>query len=124
MATIFRLQRGGRKNRSYFRIMVADSAQKRDGRFLEEVGSYDPLTSPATIVLKEATILEWLSKGAQPSDTVKSIFRRHGLLAKHAAILAGQDPASVSFEVKTEKAKKPVLSKKAQEKAAKASAEA
>lgn len=118
MATIFRLQRGGRKNRSYFRIMVADSAQKRDGRFLEEVGNYDPLTTPATIQLKEAAILEWLSKGAVPSDTVKSIFRRHGLLVKHQAVLEGKDPASVGNTVIAEKAKKPVPSKKAQAKAA------
>jgi len=118
MATIFRLQRGGRKNRSYFRIMVADSAQKRDGRFLEEVGTYDPLSVPASIQLKEASILEWLAKGATPSDTVKSIFRRHGLLAKHGAVRAGQDPATVGNTVKTEKAKKPQASKKAQAKAA------
>ncbi|HNY31799.1 MAG TPA: 30S ribosomal protein S16 [Fibrobacteria bacterium] len=118
MATIFRLQRGGRKNRSYFRIMVADSAQKRDGRFLEEVGSYDPLTTPATIQLKEAAILEWMSKGAVPSDTVKSIFRRHGLLVKHQAVMEGKDPASVGTTVIPEKAKKPVPSKKAQAKAA------
>lgn len=118
MATIFRLQRGGRKNRSYFRIMVADSAQKRDGRFLEEVGTYDPLSVPASIQLKEASILEWLAKGATPSDTVKSIFRRHGLLAKHGAVLAGQDPATVGNTVKTEKAKKPQPSKKALAKAA------
>jgi len=124
MATIFRLQRGGRKNRSYFRIMVADSAQKRDGRFLEEVGSYDPLTTPAQIRVNEASILEWLSKGAVPSDTVKSIFRRQGILAKYEAILSGQDPDKLQIEIKTEKAKKPQLSEKAQAKAAKAAAEA
>jgi len=124
MATIFRLQRGGRKNRSYFRIMVADSAFKRDGRFLEEVGTYDPLTTPAQIRINEASVLEWLAKGAVPSDTVKSIFRRQGLLAKYEAILAGQDPDKLQIEIKTEKAKKPSLSKKAQAKAEKAAAEA
>lgn len=124
MATIFRLQRGGRKNRSYFRIMVADSAQKRDGRFLEEVGSYDPLATPAKITVNEASVLEWLAKGAVPSDTVKSIFRRQGLLAKYAAIQAGEDPDKLQIEIKTEKAKKPSLSKKAQAKAEKAAAEA
>lgn len=124
MATIFRLQRGGRKNRSYFRIMVADSAQKRDGRFLEEVGTYDPLATPAQIRINEASVLEWLAKGALPSDTVKSIFRRHGLLAKYEAINAGQDPDKLQIEIKTEKAKKPHLSKKALAKAEKAGAEA
>jgi small subunit ribosomal protein S16 len=118
MATIFRLQRGGRKNRSYFRIMVADSAQKRDGRFLEEVGTYDPLKVPAQITLKETVILDWLAKGATPSDTVKSIFRRHGLLAKHGAALVGKDPSTVGNTVIAEKAKKPQPSKKAQAKAA------
>ncbi|MCB9496505.1 MAG: 30S ribosomal protein S16 [Fibrobacteria bacterium] len=124
MATIFRLQRGGRKNRSYFRIMVADSAFKRDGRFLQEVGSYDPLSTPAEIRIDEASVLEWLAKGAVPSDTVKSIFRRHGLLAKYAAIQNGEDPDKLAIEIKTEKAKKPHLSKKALAKAEKASAEA
>ena len=124
MATIFRLQRGGRKNRSYFRIMVADSAQKRDGRFLEEVGTYDPLLTPAQIRINEASILEWLAKGAVHSDTVKSIFRRQGILAKYAAIQAGEDPDKLQIEIKTEKAKKPQLSKKAQAKAEKAAAEA
>lgn len=118
MATIFRLQRGGRKNRSYFRIMVADSAQKRDGRFLEEVGTYDPLQVPAQISLKDSVILEWLAKGAVPSDTVKSIFRRHGLLAKHGAALVGKDPSAVGNTVIAEKAKKPQPSKKALAKAA------
>ena len=118
MATIFRLQRGGRKNWSFFRIMVADSAQKRDGRFLEEVGIYDPLSVPAQIQLKDSVILEWLAKGAIPSDTVKSIFRRHGLLAKHSAVLAGKDPAEVGNAVIPEKAKKPTPSKKALAKAA------
>lgn len=118
MATIFRLQRGGRKNRSYFRIMVADSAQKRDGRFLEEVGTYDPLKVPALITLKEAVILDWLAKGATPSDTVKSIFRRHGLIAKHGAAKEGKDPSAVGNTVIAEKAKKPTTSKKAQAKAA------
>ena len=118
MATIFRLQRGGRKNRSYFRIMVADSAQKRDGRFLEEVGTYDPLKVPAQIVLKDSVILDWLAKGAVPSDTVKSIFRRHGLMAKHGAALEGKDPSAVGNTVIAEKAKKPQISKKAQAKAA------
>jgi len=122
MATIFRLQRGGRKNRSFFRIMVADSAQKRDGRFLQEVGTYDPLQTPAVIVLKEAVILDWLAKGAIPSDTVKSIFRRHGLLAKHAAVRVGVDPTTVGTSVIPEKAKKPVPSKKAVAKAVAAAA--
>lgn len=117
MATIFRLQRGGRKNRSYFRIMVADSAQKRDGRFLEEVGTYDPLVSPALIRINEASVLEWIAKGAVPSDTVKSIFRRNGILAKYDAILNGQDPDKLQITIKTEKAKKPHLSKKAEAKA-------
>jgi small subunit ribosomal protein S16 len=122
MATIFRLQRGGRKNRSYFRIMVADSAQKRDGRFLEEVGTYDPLSVPAGITLKETTILEWLAKGAIPSDTVKSIFRRYGIISKHNAVQAGVDPSTVGNTVIPEKAKKPEPSKKAQAKAAAAAA--
>lgn len=118
MPTIFRLQRGGRKNRSYFRIVVADSAFKRDGRFLEQVGTYNPLQQPAEVTIDDQSALSWLIKGAQPSPTVMSIFRRRGLLAKLQAVRLGKDPDSVQVEIKSEKVRKAVPSKKAQAKAA------
>lgn len=122
MATVIRLQRGGRKNLDFYRIMVADSAQKRDGRFLEEIGHYDPKPSPALVVLKEERALEWLSKGATPSFTVKSILRRQGTLAKFDAAKAGKDPASLQIAPRAEKAKKPAISRKAKAKAEAAAA--
>ncbi len=72
----------GRKNRPSYRIVVADSRSPRDGRFIETVGHYDPLTDPATIKVDEEKIREWLGQGAQPSETVKSLLTRLGLLKK------------------------------------------
>jgi small subunit ribosomal protein S16 len=122
MATVIRLQRGGRKNLDFYRIMVADSAQKRDGRFLEEIGQYDPNPTPAQIVLKEERALEWLGVGAVPSNTVKSILRRQGVLAKFEAVKNGQDAAAVQVAPRAEKAKKPTISRKAKAKAEAAAA--
>jgi small subunit ribosomal protein S16 len=76
-----RLRRMGAKKRPSYRIVAADSRSPRDGRFIESVGFYDPLTDPATIKLNEERIRYWLSVGAQPTDTVRDIFRRHGLIA-------------------------------------------
>lgn len=77
-----RLRRMGAKKRPSYRIVAADSRSPRDGRFLEIVGLYDPLTNPATIRLKEDRIRHWLGNGAQPTDTVRHILIRQGLLPK------------------------------------------
>jgi small subunit ribosomal protein S16 len=122
MATVIRLQRGGRKNLDFYRIMVADSTQKRDGRFLEEIGQYDPNPTPALVVIKEDRALEWLGVGAVPSSTVKSILRRQGVLAKFEAVKKGQDLATVQVAPRAEKAKKPTISRKAKAKAEAAAA--
>ncbi len=76
-----RLRRMGAKKRPSYRIVAAESRFPRDGRFIEAIGFYDPLTEPATITLKEDRIRHWLSNGAQPTDTVRDILRRHGLVA-------------------------------------------
>ncbi|MEN9352814.1 MAG: hypothetical protein RL318_139 [Fibrobacterota bacterium] len=114
MATVIRLQRGGRKNLDFYRIMVAESSQKRDGRFLEEIGQYDPNQNPSTVVIKEERAIEWLKTGAVPSTTVKSILRRQGVLAKFEAGKVGK---TVEIAPRAEKAKKPTLSRKAKAKA-------
>lgn len=114
MATVIRLQRGGRKNLDFYRIMVAESSQKRDGRFLEELGQYDPNPTPAQIVIKEDRAIEWLKTGAVPSATVKSILRRQGILAKFEAAKIGK---TVEIAPRAEKAKKPTISRKAKAKA-------
>ena len=84
MATKIRLQRHGRKGHAYYPIVVADSRAPRDGRFIERIGSYNPNTNPATISLDFDRALYWMEVGAQPTDTVRSILSKEGvLLMKH-----------------------------------------
>jgi len=84
MATKIRLQRHGRKNHAFYPIVIADSRAPRDGKFIERIGSYDPNTNPATITLNFERALYWLNVGAQPTDTVRSILSKEGvLLMKH-----------------------------------------
>ncbi|MEA2595735.1 MAG: small subunit ribosomal protein [Thermomicrobiales bacterium] len=80
-----RLRRMGAKKRPSYRIVATESNSPRDGRFIEAVGFYNPLTNPATITLKEDRVKHWLSVGAQPTDTVRDIFVRHGLMERPAA---------------------------------------
>ncbi len=82
MAVKIRLKRMGAKKRPFYRLVVADSRSPRDGRFIEEIGYYNPLTNPAQIKIDEEKALKWLSDGAQPSDTVRSLFRQTGILKK------------------------------------------
>ena len=84
MATKIRLQRGGHKDYAFYRIVVADARAPRDGRFTEKIGSYNPNTNPATVDLNFERALYWLEVGAQPTDTVRNILSREGvLLMKH-----------------------------------------
>ena len=79
-----RLRRMGAKKAPYYRIIVADSRSPRDGRCIEEIGTYDPLTEPATIAVDAEKAQQWIKNGAQPTDTVRSILRKNGILAKFA----------------------------------------
>lgn len=79
MAVKIRLARHGAKKRPFYRIVVADSESPRDGRFLENVGTYNPLTDPVDISLKQERIKYWLEKGATPTDTVKSLLKKEGV---------------------------------------------
>lgn len=84
MATKIRLQRHGRKGYPFYRIVIADSRAPRDGKFIERIGTYNPNTHPATIDLMFDRALYWLNTGAQPTDTVRNILSREGvLLRKH-----------------------------------------
>jgi len=74
----------GAKKRPFYRIVVADARSPRDGRFIEEIGYYDPATNPATINIDEGKALKWLANGAKPSDTVKSLLQKEGIMAKFA----------------------------------------
>lgn len=80
-----RLRRMGAKKRPSYRIVAADSRSPRDGRIIESFGFYDPITDPATVRVDADRARHWLSVGAQPSDTVRDIFRREGLLGDRAA---------------------------------------
>ncbi|MBQ8523565.1 MAG: 30S ribosomal protein S16 [Clostridia bacterium] len=76
MAVKIRLRRMGAKKAPFYRIVVADSRYPRDGRFIEEVGYYDPMTEPATIKLDNEKVEKWLANGAQPTETVRSIINK------------------------------------------------
>jgi small subunit ribosomal protein S16 len=80
-----RLRRMGAKKRPSYRIVVADSRSPRDGAFIESLGYYDPLTEPSTVKVNEERVRHWLSVGAQPSDTVRDLLRRQGLVADDPA---------------------------------------
>ncbi len=82
MAVSIRLTRVGRKKAPAYRVVVADSRKARDGRFIEILGHYQPLTNPVDAKVDEARALKWLKDGAKPSDTVRSIFRQLGILKK------------------------------------------
>lgn len=82
MATKIRLRRMGAKKNPFYRLVVADSDSPRDGRFIEEIGYYDPTKRPEVLNINEERAIKWLSDGAQPSDTAKSLLRKAGVLAK------------------------------------------
>ena len=83
MAVKIRLQRHGKKNFAFFHIVVADSHSPRDGRFIEQIGSYNPNTNPATIVLNSERALAWIKVGAQPTLTARRILSYEGVLLRH-----------------------------------------
>lgn len=84
MATKIRLQRHGAKKRPFYQVVIADERSRRDGRFIENVGYYDPTRNPAVCKLQTDKIIAWLGKGAQPTDTVSQILKREGILEKAA----------------------------------------
>jgi small subunit ribosomal protein S16 len=87
MAVKIRLARRGRKKLAKFDVVVADARAPRDGRFIEKIGTYDPLTNPATIDLNEDKAFQWIMNGAQPTDTVKAMLSYRGIMfRKHLAI--------------------------------------
>ncbi|PLW99272.1 MAG: 30S ribosomal protein S16 [Marinilabiliales bacterium] len=83
MPAKIRLQRQGKKGQPFYHIVVADGRAPRDGKFIEKIGTYNPLTKPADIVLNFDSALQWLQNGAQPTDTVRSILSYKGVMYKH-----------------------------------------
>jgi len=84
MAVKLRLTRTGRHSDPFYRIVAADSRYSRDGRFIEQIGYFDPSKGVENAVIDEVKALEWLAKGATPSDTVRAMLSRKGLMQKHA----------------------------------------
>jgi small subunit ribosomal protein S16 len=82
MATKIRLQRHGKKGKPFYHVVVADSRAPRDGKFIERIGSYNPNTNPATVDLNFERALDWMLKGAQPTDTTRAILSQEGVLYK------------------------------------------
>ena len=80
MAVKMRLRRMGMKKAPFYRVIVADSRSPRDGRFIEEIGYYNPLTEPAEIKIDAEKAKKWLSNGAQPTETVKSLLKKNGIV--------------------------------------------
>lgn len=80
MAVKIRLRRMGAKKNPFYRIVVADSRYPRDGRFIEEIGTYDPLKTPADVKIDADKAKQWISNGAQPTDTVKDILKKSGVI--------------------------------------------
>lgn len=75
-----RLRRMGAKKSPFYRIVVSDSRYPRDGRFIEEIGTYNPLTNPSTVNVDADAVKTWIAKGAQPTDTVKALLKKEGIL--------------------------------------------
>ena len=90
MAVQIRLKRMGAKKAPFYRIIVADARSPRDGRFIDTLGTYNPLTNPAEIKVKEEETLNWLTKGAQPTDTVKNILSKAGIMEKYHNMRQGK----------------------------------
>ena len=80
MAVKIRLRRIGAKKAPFYRVVVADSRYPRDGRFIEEIGTYDPLQNPPKFVVDGEKAQRWIKNGAQPTDTVKSLLKRNGII--------------------------------------------
>ncbi|MDQ0227633.1 30S ribosomal protein S16 [Metabacillus niabensis] len=82
MAVKIRLKRMGAKKSPFYRIVVADSRSPRDGRFIEVVGTYNPVAQPAEVKINEELALKWMQNGAKPSDTVRNLFSKEGIMEK------------------------------------------
>ena len=136
MAVKIRLLRMGAKKKPFYRVVVADSRTKRDGKYIELVGTYNPVTDPAEIKLNEEVAIKWLSEGAIPTDTVKSLFNKAGINEKFHNLKSGKKetkkevkkqapkPSTAKAEVKkpapkkTTETKTPAPKKAAEEKTA------
>ena len=112
MAVKLRLRRMGKKKQPIYKVVAADTRSPRDGKFLEALGLYNPLTDPHTIEIKEDRVLYWLDNGAQPTNTVKSLLRQKGITLKRELGKKGLDAEKVEAELENWKKLKEASSKK------------
>ncbi|AIF66351.1 30S ribosomal protein S16 [Terribacillus saccharophilus] len=82
MAVKIRLKRMGSKRNPFYRVVVADSRSPRDGRIIEQIGTYNPTVNPAEVKMDEVKAIDWMAKGAKPSDTVRNLFSNEGIMQK------------------------------------------
>ncbi|QKY69010.1 30S ribosomal protein S16 [Lentibacillus sp. CBA3610] len=82
MAVKIRMKRMGSKRNPFYRIVVADSRSPRDGRFIEQIGTYNPVVNPVEVKINEEKALDWMTNGAKPSDTVRNLFSKQGIMKK------------------------------------------
>ena len=99
MAVKLRLRRIGKKKQPMYKVVAADSRAPRDGKFLESVGLYNPLTNPHTLEIKEDRVLYWLGVGAQPTDTVMSLLRQKGITLKRELMKKGLSEEKINEEL-------------------------
>ncbi|MDE3056681.1 MAG: 30S ribosomal protein S16 [Bacteroidota bacterium] len=115
MAVKLRLRRMGKKKQPIYKIVAADSRAKRDGRFLEAIGSYNPRTHPMTIEVKEDRVYYWLERGAQPSDTVRNLLSRKGVWLKWHLKRKKADEAAIAAAFEKWQMAQPLKLQKEQE---------
>jgi len=114
LAVHIRLRRMGKKKRPFYRIVAADSRRARDGRFLEVLGTYNPIERPAVVSVKEERLTYWLNAGAEPSDTVSSLLTQIGFIEKYRKARTGEDVTEIALKPTiTERKKKTRRTKKA-----------
>lgn len=120
MAVKLRLRRMGKKKQPVYKLVAADARSPRDGKFIEAVGLYNPLTEPHTFEIKEDRVLYWLNVGAQPTSTVKSLLRQKGITLKKELMSKGLDEEKVKSELEDwQKMKEASSTKKREKKSAK-----
>lgn len=116
MAVKLRLQRFGKKKQPIYRIVAADSRSPRDGRFIEVIGTYNPRTNPPDVLIKEDKAIKWLKNGAQPTDTVRSLLRKEGILLKYHLMRKKVEPEKIEEALQQFKARQEEKLKKLLEK--------
>jgi len=104
MAVKIRLRRMGAQKQPHYRVVVADSRQPRDGKFIEIIGHYHPLKNPAEVVIKDERALYWLERGALPTETTRSLLRKAGIWARFAEAKAARKPKREAAEPAAEDA--------------------